>query len=73
MTGAERNPNDFSEARKSPRPPNRTGTVMKVYGVALIVALVFFICGHHVVSYCIQIGTYVALVAWLVISERGQR
>jgi hypothetical protein len=65
MTRAERNPNYFSEAHNSPQPPDRTGTVMKIYGVALIVALVFFICGHNVVSYCIQIGTYVALVAWL--------
>jgi hypothetical protein len=62
MTSADKN---FSEARKSPRPSERTGTVMMIYGVALIVALVVFLRGYHRVSYAIDIGVWLALVVWL--------
>jgi hypothetical protein len=63
MTCAERD--YFSEAHKSPRPSDRTGTVMKIYGAALIVALVVFLCGYHKTSYAIDIGAWLVLVIWL--------
>lgn len=49
----------------APRKPSPTGTVIKIYAVALIAALVCFIRGDHKTSYAIQIGTWLVLVAWL--------
>jgi hypothetical protein len=53
----------------SPFPPPRkappTRTVIKIYAVALIVALVFFIHGYHRTSYAIQLGVWLVLVGYL--------
>jgi hypothetical protein len=51
-------------------PPDVTRRVLKLYGLALIVALVFFLCGFHRTSYAIQIGTWLALVAWVKLRGR---
>lgn len=71
---ADKNSNDFSEARKSLRPPsvppNRTGTVISIYALTLFVALVFFLRGYHKTSYAVDIGVWFALVAWLKLRGR---
>jgi hypothetical protein len=58
---ADKNFSPFLPPRKS----SPTGTVIKIYTVVLIVALVFFVRGDHKTSYAIQIGSWLALVAWL--------
>lgn len=57
--------NRFPAPRKSP-----TGTILKIYAVTLIVALVVFLLGYHRTSYALQIGVWLVLVAWLKLRGR---
>jgi DNA invertase Pin-like site-specific DNA recombinase len=58
---ADKNFSPFLPPRKS----SPTRTVIKIYGLALILALVFFILGYHRTSYAIQLGVWIVLVGYL--------